>query len=58
MIAGKRRHAMPTRGDPASRLGGLSEGAPGMRGKQILIVAAIAIGVAVAYDQFKAHRAG
>jgi hypothetical protein len=29
-----------------------------MRGKQILIVAAIAIGVAVAYDQFKAHRAG
>lgn len=29
-----------------------------MRGKQLLIVAAIAIGACVAFDQFKARRAG
>lgn len=29
-----------------------------MRGKQLLIVAAIAVGACIAYDQFKARRAG
>lgn len=29
-----------------------------MRGKQLLLVAAIAVGVCVAYDQFKARRSG
>lgn len=29
-----------------------------MRGKQLLVVAAIAIGACVAYDMFKARRAG
>lgn len=29
-----------------------------MRGKQLLLVAAIAIGACIAYDQFKARRSG